>query len=95
MQFVDGVLEIETPQQRVGCQFRGAKDVAAAICLDFGEREELADAAIEVTPDPLVTGRRNVSSGEDIDGARCASANGRPLSRRGVRHWRAFERRFT
>jgi hypothetical protein len=54
VQFVDRVLEIEAPQERIGRDLGGPQDVAATVSLDFAEHQQLADAAIEVAPDPLV-----------------------------------------
>ena len=54
MQLVDRVCEIEPPQQRIRRHLRGAQDVAAAVAFDFGEREQLAYAAIEIAPHPAV-----------------------------------------
>ena len=51
-QLVDRVLEIEPAQQRIGRDFGGAEDVASAVGLDVGKRQQLAHAAIEIAPDP-------------------------------------------
>ena len=56
MELIDGVLEVEPAQQRIRCHFSGAQDVASAIGLDFGEREQLPHAPVEVAPHPPVHG---------------------------------------
>ena len=51
---VDGVLQIEPPQEGIGRELCGAQDVAPAVALDLREREQLADSAIEIAPHPAV-----------------------------------------
>ena len=53
-QFVDGVLQVQPSQQRIGRGFGGPQNIASAIGLDLGEGQELAHAAIEVAPDPAM-----------------------------------------
>ncbi len=66
-QLVDRVLQVETAQQRVGSDFRRAQDIASAVGLDFGEDEELAYAAIEITPHPPVNRPQHpVHPGSDL-----------------------------
>ena len=52
MQFVDRVLEIQPPQQRIGCDFGGAHDVAPAASFNLGKRQQLPHASIVIAPDP-------------------------------------------
>jgi hypothetical protein len=54
MQFVDRMLEIQTSQQRIGRDLRGAEDVAAAVAFDFAECNQLSDTSVEVAPHPVV-----------------------------------------
>src|SRR5262249_43089119 len=56
MQLVDGVLEVEPPQQRIRRDFRGTQDVAAAIGFYLGKRQQLPHAPVEITPHPAMHG---------------------------------------
>ena len=42
----------ESPQQRIGRHFGGARQMAPAICLGFGETEQLARSPRRIEPDP-------------------------------------------
>jgi hypothetical protein len=42
----------ESPQQRIGRHFGGAHQMAPAICLGFGETEQLARSPRRIEPDP-------------------------------------------
>jgi hypothetical protein len=42
----------ESPQQRIGRHFGGAHQMAPAICLGFGETEQLAPSPRRIEPDP-------------------------------------------
>src|SRR6266436_4061788 len=42
----------EPPQQGIGCHFGGAHQMAPAICLGFGETEQLARSPRRIEPDP-------------------------------------------
>jgi hypothetical protein len=42
----------ESPQQRIGRHFGGARQLAPAICLGFGETEQLARSPRRIEPDP-------------------------------------------
>jgi hypothetical protein len=53
---VESVLEIQAPQERIGRDFRGPQNVAAAVGLDVRKGEELAQAAIVIPPHPLMNG---------------------------------------
>jgi hypothetical protein len=53
-QFVDRVLQIEAAQERIGRDFGGAQDVASAVAFHLGERDQLADTAVEIAPHPPV-----------------------------------------
>jgi hypothetical protein len=57
-QLVDRVLEVKTAQEWIGGDFRGTQDVPAAVGLDLGKNEELANAAVEIAPDPSMNGTR-------------------------------------
>jgi len=54
MQFVDGVLEIESTQQRVRCHLSRTQNVTSTVGLDFGKCEQFAYSPIEIVPDPPV-----------------------------------------
>ena len=53
-ELVDRVLEVQPPQQRVGRDLGRAQDVAAAVGLHLGEREQLAHAPVQIAPHPAV-----------------------------------------
>jgi hypothetical protein len=53
-QLVDRMCQVQTPQKRVWCELRCAEDVASAVAFDFGKRDQLAHASIEVAPHPSV-----------------------------------------
>ena len=53
-QLVDRVFQVQPAQERIRRDLRGAQDVASAVGLDFGEREQLAHAPVEVAPHPPV-----------------------------------------
>ncbi len=61
VQLVDRVREVEAPQQWIGSHFSRAQDVAAAIGLDFAERQELAYAPIEISPHPPMYGSQHAA----------------------------------
>jgi hypothetical protein len=54
MQLVDGVLEVETTQQRVRRQLGRPQNVTSTIGFDFPECEQLAHAPVEIAPHPSV-----------------------------------------
>ena len=54
MQFVDGVFEIKSPQQRIRRHLGGAQDIAAAVGFDVRKGQELPKAAIAIAPHPPV-----------------------------------------
>jgi hypothetical protein len=54
MQLVDGVLEVEATQQRVGRQLGRPQNVTSAIGFDLPECEQLAHAPVEIAPHPSV-----------------------------------------
>ena len=54
MQFVDRVLEVQTPQQRIRRHLRRAQDVAAALGLDVREGQELSHTPVIARPYPSV-----------------------------------------
>jgi hypothetical protein len=56
VQFVDGMLEIQPAQERIGRDFGRPENVAAAIGLDFSKGQQLAHTAIRTRPDPLMQG---------------------------------------
>jgi hypothetical protein len=51
---VERVPQIETPQERVLRQLRGAREIAAAIRFGLGEDEELLRASMGIRPDPAM-----------------------------------------
>jgi hypothetical protein len=73
---VERVPEVEAPQERILGDFRGAREIAPAVGLGFGEGQELATAPIGVAKNETVNRREKA-----FDGVR----QGRPLARRTAR----------
>ena len=59
MELVDGVLEVETAQQRIRRELSRAQNVTPAVGLDFAECEQLAYAPVEIAPHPPVNREQN------------------------------------
>jgi hypothetical protein len=53
-QLVDGVFQVQSAQERVRGDFRGAQDIASATAFNFGEREQLAHTPVKIAPHPPV-----------------------------------------
>ena len=51
-QLVDGVLDVKAPEQRIGRHFGGAQDIASAVGLHLGKREQLSQPPVAIAPDP-------------------------------------------
>ena len=54
VQFVDRVFQVQPAQERIRRDLRGAQDVAPAVTLNFGERDQLAHTPVKITPYPSV-----------------------------------------
>jgi hypothetical protein len=67
VQLVDRVLEIETAEERVGCNLSRAQNVAPAIGF---ECQQLADAPVEIAPHPPVNRAEHPIQRRDV-GDRC------------------------
>jgi hypothetical protein len=54
VELVDRVFQVEPAQERVRGHFSRPQDIASAVGLDFGEQEQLANAPVEIAPNPSV-----------------------------------------
>src|SRR6516165_4189470 len=53
-QLVDRVLKVEPPEEGIRRVLSGAKNIAATVSFHLGERQQLAQASIDVAPHPAM-----------------------------------------
>jgi hypothetical protein len=71
---VNRVLQVEPAQQRVRRDLRRAQDIAPAIALDLGKRDQLADTSIAIAPDPAMNRPQHAVDRRDMSSRHCVSA---------------------